>query len=321
LHIPTEAESIIGLDLGGTKLLGILMTRSARIVTRLQVPTPRGNAAVTSAVISLLEMMVKEAAGINIRPTGIAIGSPGFIDPASEMIVDAENLEVSHLALSKAVTDHFGLPAHLFHDVKAAVLGEALFGAGIGRDDFAFLNIGTGVSVGLYLDGRVYRGAGNKSGEIGHIALGPAGAGKTVEPWNRLESKASGPALVRRALDELSRSPESHILELAGNNPERVSPQVIHEAAAAGDLLAVRLIEETADILGAAVGAVLDILDLECVILGGGVAQMGTLLLDPIERAVARYAISPVPVLVSPLGGDAGAVGVVASFFYTGGRP
>jgi glucokinase len=217
--------------------------------------------------------------------------------------------------MAPPVEDRFHLPARLFHDVKSATLGEALFGAGIGRRDFIFLNIGTGLSVGLYLDGKVYDGAQGKSGELGHFAPRPAGPGNPCNLDERLEMLVSGPALVRRAAASLQMEPGSVLHQLAGGDPARVTTRLIHAAALKNDPLAVHLIEETADYLGMAVGGMLDLLNPECIIIGGGLVQMGELLLEPLNRSIPRYAIESVPLIPAGLGGDAGAIGAAAYYF------
>jgi glucokinase len=299
-------------------MLAVIINRAGEILARRLAPTPRGNQAVMDALLALVGEMLEIAGSLNARPSAIAIGIPGFVDTKNGHALDAENLAVRDLPVCKLVTEHYQLPACLYHDVRSAVLGEAVYGAGSGHPNFAFLNIGTGVAVGLYLDGKVYHGANHLAGEIGHMSLNPSATGDELEK-SRLESLASGPALVSRARAALALEPHSLLHTYAAEEAGGLSPLSIQKAASAGDSLALRLIEETAAWLGAAVAVTQDILDLECVILGGGVAQMGDLLLKPLQAAVARYAILPVPVLVSPLGSDAGVIGVAATYFMAGG--
>jgi glucokinase len=313
-----NSEYVIGLDVGGTKLLGILMDRSANILVRQQASTPKGNEAVKNSILCLLEEILASARAEGIEPAGISIGAPGFVDECNGIMLEAENLEVKNLLLIPSILDALQIPTYLFHDVRSATVGEAYYGAGIGRRDFAFLNLGTGVAVGLYLDGKIYAGAGNKAGEIGHTAGRAVGAGKPCNLEDRLEMLVSGPALVNRAVEALKRDCRSLIYELAGHSLEQITPQIIQEATRQKDALAVQLLEETADYLGMAIGWMLDILNLECVVIGGGVAQMGDLLLEPVNRSVAKYAIEAAPVLTSPLGVNAGAIGAVASYFSMG---
>lgn len=313
-----NSEFIISLDLGGTKLFGMLINHSAEIIARQQISSPKGNEAVKVTIFRLVADLLATANSMKIEPAGIAIGAPGFVDSQTGIMLEADNLQVNHLELAGPVADQFNLPTRLFHDVRSATLGEARFGVAVGRDYFALLNIGTGVAVGLYLDGRLYHGAKGQSGEIGHISVESVGPGNPCGPEKRLETLTSGPALVNRASAALAANPYSLIAELANLNKGQVTSRIIQEAAAKGDALAIRLIEETADYLGLAIGAILDILSLDCIVLGGGVTQMGDLLLRPIERSVAKYAITPVPILLSKLGHDLGAIGAAASFFETG---
>jgi glucokinase len=314
-----DAEYILSLDIGGTKILGVLISRSAEIVSRRLVSSPRGNEAVLGSVIELISSLLASAEALNIRPSGIAIDAPGFVDSHNGCVLAADNLRVENLCLTGPVENRFHLPARLFHDVRSAMLGEAVFGAGKGCHDFVFLNIGTGISVGLYLNGKVYNGATGKAGEIGHFAHRPVGPGNPCPLDERLEALVSGPALVCRAA-RLDQNHPSLTYPLAGRDPNEIlTTQMIHAAALRRDTWAVELIEETADYLGAAVGGMLDLLDPECVILGGGIAAMGEVLLEPLRRSVARYAIKSVPLILARFGGDACAIGGTAYYFGQGG--
>ncbi len=315
---PMTSDTIISLDIGGTKILGVLINRSAEIVARQLRPSPKGNEAVRDAVIELIGALLTSAEALKIRPSGIAIGAPGFVDARAGCVIEADNLQIENLCLTRPVEAHFHLPARLFHDVRSATLGEALFGAGTKWRHFIFVNIGTGISVGLYLNGKVYSGAADKAGEIGHFAHRPVGPGNACGLEERLETLASGPALVRRAAS-LEPDHSSLIYRLADQGPHRITTQVIQEAAFRKDALAVQLIVETADYLGVAIGGTLDLLNPEGLIVGGGIAQMGSLFLEPLQRAVARYAIESVPFVPAALGGDAGAIGAAAYYFGRGG--
>jgi glucokinase len=312
-------EHILSVDIGGTKTLGLLIDRSMEITGRRLAPTPKGNEAVRDATIELIAALLSSAQGLGIQPAGIAIGAPGFVDAATGSMLEAENLEVVNLPLVGPIEEQFHLPTRLYHDVRAATLGEALYGAGTGRRHFIFLNIGTGLSVGLYLDGKVYEGAQGHTGEIGHFAPSAVGPGKPCGLDERLETLVSGPALVRRAAAGLARQPGSLIHQMAGGDPGRITTQLIGEAALRRDPLALQLMEETADMLGVAVGGMLDLLNPECIILGGGLAQMGQVLIEPLGRAMGRYAIESVPLIPAALGSDAGAIGAAAYYFSQAG--
>ncbi len=314
-----DAEYILSLDIGGTKILGVLINRSAEIAARRLIPSPQGNEAVLGSVIELISALLASAEALKIRPSGIAIDAPGFVDSQTGYVLEADNLRVKDLCLTRPVENQFHLQARLFHDVRSAMLGEALFGAGKGCRDFLFLNIGTGVSVGLYLDGKVYNGARGKTGEIGHFAPRPVGPGNPCPLDERLEALVSGPALVCRTARR-DQNCQALGYPLTGQDPNGIiTTRMIHAAALRKDTWALELMEETADYLGAAVGGMLDLLNPECVIVGGGIAGMGEVLLEPLRRSVARYAIESVPLILARLGGDASAIGGTAYYFGQGG--
>ena len=312
-------EYVIGLDVGGTKLLSVLMSSSMDIVIHHQTATPKGNRAVSEAILGLLDDVLVKSRSLGIDPPGIAVCAPGFIDAQKGIMIDAGNLWVEKLSIKDILANHYSLPVQVYHDVQSATLGEARYGAGIGRKNFAYLNLGTGVAVGLFLDGRLHHGANNIAGELGHIYMRAHDSELIPKAEHRLEALASGPALVHRAVQALGNGEQSHITELVSNQVDRITPQVIGQAARVGDSLALRIIEETTRILGVAVAAMVDVLDLECIIVGGGVASMGNILLDPLQTAVDRYAIhhyrKPAQIIASTLGEKAGVIGVVSAYF------
>ncbi len=313
-----HTDYIISLDLGGTKLLGILVNPSGDIKARLQLPSPKGNEDVKQVIIQLIASLMAEAKSLHIQPTGISIGVPGFIDTANGIMITADNLSIENLSLSRPIECLYSIPVKLYHDVRSATMGEAYFGVGKAYKHFALVNIGTGVAAGLFLDGYIYHGANHQSGEIGHLAVSAVGPNKDCAENNRLENLTSGPAIVRRAVAGLASHPESLIAALAGHNPERITSEIIQEAAEKGDAFAIQLINETADYLGMAIGGMLDILSLEAIILAGGVAHLGELLIRPLEKSLLKYAITPVPVFLTRVGRDLGALGAAALYFYSG---
>jgi glucokinase len=309
---------VVGLDLGGTKMLGILMDDQARVRLRLRRPTPIGsNTAVREGVLSLVSELLQAGRDAGDSPAGIAIGAPGFIHPETGAILDAQNLGVHNLPLREIVAQTFGLPTRVLHDVKAAALGEARFGAGAQARHLAFLNIGTGVAVGLILRGQVYSGAAGRAGEIGHVCMQRDGPACVCGRRGCLEALASGPAIVRQAQAAIARNQDTAIFRLADGDASQITAETVAEAARQSDDLALALIAEAADYLGLAVAGLINVLDLECVIIGGGLSQMGDLFLDPIRAAAAGYVLAEyretVPILPPALGADAGAVGAAAA--------
>lgn len=323
----TRMAGWIGIDLGGTKVHGILTDRTGNILLRRRTATPPegGNDAVAGAIIAMVEILLYEAKGRSVEIAGIGIGAPGFILPDG-VIEDASNLGIRNLPIGKQVETIFGIPTLVMHDVKAAVLGEATFGAGRGLENVAFLNLGTGVSVGLLLDGRVHGGAQGRSGEIGHVRVESPGEECTCGKRGCLETVISGPALERRAARALAdaelqsaagESQRSPLSIWASASPDRIPASAIAEAAAIGDPLALEVLRYTAEYVAEAIGALDKVLALDCAIIGGGLANLGAPWLEMIRAAAVEHLFdgdkAHLMIEMAQLGDDTGALGVVSA--------
>lgn len=312
------SQTLIGLDLGGTKILGVLMDERATVQLRVRRPTPSGGEIpIRDAVLDLLDELISAGKEAGQPIAGIAIGAPGYIDSEAGVILDATNLSVRNLPLGAISAQRFGLPTMVIQDVKAAALGEMRFGAAAGARYIAFLNAGTGIAVGLIMDGQVYQGAASRAGEIGHVVMRPRGPLCNCGQRGCLEALASGPAIARHARSAAVRQRPTALLELAHGVRDQISAEMVAEAARQGDRLALRIIGAAAHYIGLAIAGLINVLDLQCVIVGGGLAQMGDLLLDPIRSAVHSYVLAEyrdaVPILPSGLGMDVGAIGAATA--------
>ncbi len=318
-HSDTMSDRImLGLDLGGTKMLGLVTDERGQVFVRRRKPTAAfGNEAVRDVVLDILRELFQAAAGIDGELAGIAIGAPGYVDTATGIVLDATNLGVRGLPLGEVVSQAFGLPVVVVHDVKAAALGEARFGAGRGGNHLAFLNVGTGIAVGLVLGGRIYEGASGRAGEVGHVVMQRSGPLCNCGLRGCLEALASGPAVARSARDAIGRGRHSTMIELVDGVLDRLTAETVAEAARQGDGLALELIGEAAGYLGLAIAGLVNVLDLQHVVVGGGLAQMGALLLDRIAAAAADYILQDykdeVSIVPSMLGANAGILGAVAA--------
>jgi glucokinase len=184
------------------------------------------------------------------------------------------------------------------------------------RAHIFFVLAGTGIAVGLILDGQIYQGAASRAGEIGHVCMRPRGPLCNCGRRGCLEALASGPAIARQAQTAIAQQRPTMILGLANGAPEQLSAEIVAEAARQGDRLALEIIGGAADYIGPAIAGLINVLDLQCVIVGGGLAQMGDLFLDPIRSAVYSHVLDEyrdtVPILPPALGRDAGAIGAAA---------
>jgi glucokinase len=287
-----DAPLVIGVDVGGTKILSGVVDRDGTVLSRELVESPDGSEAeVLKALEAAIEALLDE------RVAAIGIGVPSHLDRASRRVLRATNLELEDVDLVAHVRDRFQLPVGVENDANAATLAEWTLGAGRGASNLVLLTIGTGVGGGIVLDGALYRGW----AEVGHIVVqagGPPCQGN-CHGRGHLETLASGTAADRAAR------------ELFG---EGADARELVERARAGDADAVARLDEIAGYLGAAIGSLANLFDPELVIVGGGFGEAaGDLLLGRAQAAARAEALAPADatlrVVSAELGTDAGLIG------------
>jgi glucokinase len=301
----------IGVDIGGTKIGGGVVTDAGEIVDREQVPTPGSDPAGT------LDAMLRVIESLRTRTPGVAavgVGAAGLVEWPEGRIRFAPHNAYPQGSLRRLVTERTGLPTIVDNDANVAAWAEARYGAALGSDHMVLLAVGTGVGAGLVLDGRVYRGATGLGGEFGHITVdaeggAPCGCGNA----GCLEAVASGSALGRYGRDAAAADPEGLIAKLAGE-PDRVTGVVVYEAARQGDPTAVALFERVGRWLGIGMATAVTLFDPQVLVVGGGLASAFGLLLRPARAGMEefvfgrRFRTLP-PVVAARLGPDAGVVG------------
>ena len=306
--------------MGNTRLSTALVDADGHILQLWREATPAQQGA--EATIPLLERMVAEGQEhirreCNQTPVAIGIGFGGPVDHSTGVIRRSHHTQGwEGVALGKELHEATGLPAFLENDANAGGLGEALFGAGQGADSLLYVNIGTGIGGAVIIGGRIHRGAHSNAGEIGHVVIDPwRGPVCTCGKRGCLEALASGSALgkaARRRLQEES-SLDSSLATLPANE---VTGTKVGEAAQEGDSLALEIIGQAAEYLGLALAGATNVLDPEMIVIGGGVSELGDLLLAPTRQAFQRYATPPVAantaIVIAQLGYDAGVIGAAA---------
>jgi glucokinase len=173
LRAAGEDTPVLGIDVGGTKILGGIVTRNGQVLFQHRAPTPRDR--LLDGVVAMAEAVAEEAVRMGLAATAVGIGTTGFVDRARGTLVQSINLGVKEIEIASAVAKATGLSVVVDNDVHAATLGELYFGAGRTYADFIFYNAGTGVATGMVVGGRLYRGASNAAGENGHISSDQSG--------------------------------------------------------------------------------------------------------------------------------------------------
>lgn len=305
----------VGIDIGGTKIAGALVSTDGEITHREQVETPEDDtAAILDATSELIAALERAAEG---PVAGVGMACAAFVDGSSGHLWFAPNLPWRDLDVADEVGRRIGHEVLVENDANAAAWGEYRHGAGRDCEDMLLATVGTGVGGGCIVDDRLIRGAHGIGGEIGHITIDPTGPRCGCGNDGCLEVFASGTALERTARELIASGAAkgAGLRERCGGDPEALTGQDVTELARAGDEGAVALFAQLGTRLGEGLASICAVLDPALVVIGGGVADAGALLLDPAEEAFAAHLIGrghrPSPrVVAATLGNDAGLVGV-----------
>lgn len=307
---PSAPPKAIGLDVGGTKIAGGVIDADGNVLERLGPVASLANerdgtaAALVAAVADLRSRHPDVAA--------VGVGAAGMIDWPSGHIRWAPNNAYRDLPLRDLLTAATGLPTTIDNDANTAAWAEARLGGNASY--MAFLTVGTGIGGGFVLDGRLYRGKTGIGAEVGHLVVDPAGDHRCgCGNIGCLEALASGTALGRYGRQAATESPSGLLATLAGG-PQQVSGETVLAAARQGDPSALGLFQRIGGWLGVGIASLVNLYDFELIVVGGGVAEAGDLLLDPARASFARHLFASehrsVPEIVaSRQGNDAGWIG------------
>ena len=306
----------IGIDVGGTNVKIALVDGEGKIIYSNSVPTyaQMGYEYTVNNIKQAIRDLMKETNTDAKEIEGIGFDFPGQVDYKTGVVKLAPNIPGwINVPIAQMIEEEFNIPTRIDNDVRCAALGELKFGAGKGCENFVCITVGTGIGSGLVINGQLVRGAANAAGEIGHIKLqmngGPiCGCGDT----GCLEAFASGPSIVAMAQEYLKGGKSTKFREMAGADGE-ITPYIVAKAAEAGDPVAKRIFELVGTYIGMGLVSVINLLNPEKVIIGGGVAAAGDLLLDPIRKTIKERAMvvagNSVEIVPAELGNSAGVIG------------
>jgi glucokinase len=307
---------VLGLDVGGTKVLGVAMREDGAVVGECRQPTPRGE----PALMDTLEAVARELREVTRNygdVTAVGVGAPGLVD-RNGVLWAAPNLPgVEQLPLRAELAARLGLPVRADNDATCAAWGERQLGAARGNDHVIVVTLGTGIGGGIITDGRLYRGANGFAGEIGHMVVEPHGPLCPCGQRGCWERYASGSGLGRLAREAAHAGQAPRVMELAGGDPEAVRGEHVTRAAVEGDEGACAVFARFAWWLALGLANLANAFDPQIFVIGGGLVEAGDVLFDParvafgglVEAADRRPHISIVP---AGLGERAGAMGAAA---------
>jgi glucokinase len=312
-------KKYIGCDLGGTNLrAAIVDVETGRVLHQKSIATQarKGHDAVMKRMADLFLQIIQTSGMQKEEIGGIGIGVPGVLDLEKGEVLFLPNLAGNwpHVPLSNTIAQLTGLPTTLLNDVRAITYGEWAFGAGRGVDTVAVFAIGTGIGGGLVLNGQLHLGIGGTGGELGHTTIDFNGPRCGCGNYGCLEAYASGPAIAAMGLKAVTQGLTTCIADLCENDLNRITPELIAQAAHQNDEIAKDIYERAGFYLGIAAANMCVAIGPRRIIMGGGVSQAGDLLLEPIRRTMrARVTVMPVEqveVVTSQLGNNAGVIGV-----------
>jgi glucokinase len=308
-----SAGKIIGVDLGGTKMLLGVLDPDSKVLWESR------EASTGQTEDELVDLLVREAGeALQHCPgvAGIGLGIPATIDHDRGVAVSAVNLPLENLPIRDLISERTDLPVFVDNDANVATLAEHLYGAARGARNAVMLTIGTGIGGGLILGGEVYRGSTGAGAELGHTVIevdGPPCQGN-CPGRGCVETLASGTAIGREGRVAAEREPGSELGRMLAAG-ETIDGKAVTEAALGGDDAARGVFDLVGSRLGVALTSFANIFEPEVFVIGGGAIAAGDLLLDPARRTLEQRALPPmkrIPVAAAELGPDAGMIGAAA---------
>ncbi|MDL1945068.1 ROK family protein [Chloroflexi bacterium CFX2] len=311
-------KKYIGCDLGGTNLrAAIVDVETGAVLQQMSVPTlaREGHDAVMKRMADLFLQLIQSTGMTKEDIGGIGIGAPGVLDLEKGETLFLPNLPGTwhRVPLQATIEKLTDLPTRILNDVRSITNGEWRFGAGYGVDTVAVFAIGTGVGGGLVINDQLHLGIGGTGGELGHTTIDFNGPRCSCGNYGCLEAFASGPTIASMGMKAVAQGMTTSLADLCEYDLNRITPELIANAARSGDAIAKDIYEKAGYYIGIAAANVCVAVGPRRIIIAGGVSQAGELLLDPIRRTLReRVTVVPleqVEVVRSQLGNNAGVIG------------
>lgn len=304
---PSNQEHYVGVELCARSARAALVNTLGEVVARREAAL---------AGLDLAPQLARLVAELrdagSSRVAAVGVGVPGLVNPQTGRVVISSDLpSVVREDLRESLRQASGLPVALDNDANAGAMGEYAAGAGRGSRNMFYVTIGTGIGGALILDGRLWRGASGFAGEFGHITIDPEGIDCSCGNIGCLETVASAPNIVRRTHERLRRDSTSSLSRL-GLNQDFTAADIAHEARN-GDDFAAMMMARTGRYIGTGLAAVINLLNTERIVLGGGVMDAGELILNPVIEEARRRSFQPnfesTQIVAATLGADAVPIG------------
>ncbi len=313
-----ENKITIGVDLGGTNLKLALISDKGHIIKKISIPTSDFNSknslinAITENIISIYQGLGYKKANI----IGVGIGVPGLVDHKKGIVKTLTNLEGwNNVELKKILEKRLGLRVFVDNDVNVITLGEYYFRKDRNVRNFIGITLGTGVGGGIILDGKLYRGSTGSAGEIGHVPLNEAGPKCNCGGFACLETYVGNNYIIRDVVARLNSGQKSEIANMVNGDFSLITPAIISLAVKKNDTFSKSIWRDAGIKIGIALAGIINFLDVDLVVIGGGLSKAGNILFDSIRATVKERAMKiqskNVKIEPSSLNDNAGLLGAM----------
>lgn len=313
------SANVIGVDMGGTKILSAVIDAEGNILGTAKVPTKadRGASEVIDRIARSVQKAIDKSGVASDSIQAIGIGAPGPLDPATGVVIFAPNLGWRDVPLKTELETRTGFPTFVDNDVNVGTLGEHAFGAGQGFQDVVGIFVGTGIGGGIILKGELFHGASKTAGEIGHIIVKAGGPRCGCGTRGCLEAIASRTAMTKQFQKAIKKGQKSVLSELTGGDLTAIRSGVLAKAIRLNDKLTLKVFKKVTKYLGIGIGSIVNFLNPEMIVLGGGVVEaLDDTFLDDIRAAAEKYALpntlSGVQIVPAKLGDNSAILGAAA---------
>lgn len=318
LEFAYDSYFIIGVDIGTTNIRTIAMDLASNILCEIDSPTIATDDSynLIKRLISVIGQVISNVTMPKSNLLGIGLGMPGLLDSNAGKVLFSPHFKWENVDLIGPIKAHFSLPVYIINVTRAMALGEKWFGSAKGVNNFMCINLGYGIGSAIVIDGEIYTGGSDSSGELGHMTLEKNGPQCKCGNYGCLEILASANAMSKKAAYLIEQGEVSMIQDFAGGNIQNIDAKNIFDAAKEGDRLAKEIVREAIEYIGIAIANVVNFIDPELIILEGGVAKSGDILLNGIKRVVERrqmkYAGRKLKIVASKLKDNAAAIGAAS---------
>ncbi|MFC2139754.1 ROK family protein [Bacteroidota bacterium] len=316
----TKNKYAVGVDLGGTTIKVGLVTADGKIVVKKELESfaEINPDAVIKQIIKGINLVSE---GYENKIVGVGIGSPGMVITKKGTVEYPPNFnEWGSVPLAKIIKKKIKKEVHVENDANAAAIGEFIFGAGRNLDSFIMITLGTGVGGGIILNKKLYHGDNGAAGEIGHVSINGSGPKCKCGSYGCIEAYVGKDYLIKRAKRNLANAKNSKLYKLVNVKGEELTPKLISSTAKSGDKFSISVIQDVGNKLGVVLSSVINLLDVSNVVIGGGIAGFGKLLIKSTSEAtnarVMKSLRGKVKVHTAKLKNEAGIQGASALVFY-----